>query len=93
MAIKDQCAQCKSFNGGLCDFSSSLPVFDQTSCGQYIKNTINLEKNSDSGQGVSNRKFDSSENVKEEIFETSIKPGMFQHPFSFKGRIRRSELA
>lgn len=44
MAIKDQCSQCQSFNEGLCKLQSSLPVYDQTSCSQYIKKGINLDK-------------------------------------------------
>lgn len=89
MAIKDQCSQCKSFHEGLCKLQSSLPVYDQTSCSQYIKKGINLDKYE--GQVSHNNTFENGDTPPSNQTDIHGKQRMFQHPFSFKGRIRRLE--
>lgn len=89
MAIKDQCSQCKSCHEGLCKLQSSLPVYDQTSCSQYIKKGIDLDKYE--GQVNHNENFENGDTAPSHQTDIHRKQKMFQHPFSFKGRIRRLE--
>lgn len=89
MAIKDQCSQCKSFNEGVCKFLSSFPIYDQTSCPQYMKKGIILEK--DEEQVNHNVTLNEDDTNHSNLINTPQKQRMFQHPFSFKGRIRRLE--
>lgn len=89
MAIKDQCIKCISFSEGLCKIQSSLPSYDQTSCSQYTKKGINLEKHED--QVIQEDTYENSETTHSHQTDTPKKQKMFQHPFSFKGRIRRLE--
>lgn len=89
MAIKDQCARCISFSEGLCTILFSSPSYDQTSCSQYIKKGINLDKHE--GQVIHNYTYENSETTHSHQTDTPVKQRMFQHPFSFKGRIRRME--
>ena len=89
MAIKDQCLQCKSFNEDLCKLLSSFPIYDQTSCPQYMKKGIILEK--DEEQVNHNVTLNEGDTNHSNLINTPQKQRMFQHPFSFKGRIRRLE--
>lgn len=89
MAIKDQCTRCISFSEGLCKLQSSSPYYDQTSCSQYTKKGINLDKHE--GQVIHNDTYENSETTHSHQTDTPMKQRMFQHPFSFKGRIRRLE--
>lgn len=89
MAIKDQCTRCISFSEGLCKLLSSSPTYDQTSCSQYTKKGIELDKHE--GQVIHNDTYENSETTHSHQTDTPIKQRMFQHPFSFKGRIRRLE--
>jgi hypothetical protein len=53
MAIKDQCSKCVSYTGSICTISSSYPNFNQTSCEQYKKKELTLDKENNSIGGVS----------------------------------------
>ena len=44
MAIKDQCNNCKLFDGNICRAHNTLPNYNQTSCEGYSKKGINLDK-------------------------------------------------
>ncbi len=48
MAIKDQCNNCKLFDGNICRAHNTLPNYNQTSCEGYSKKGINLDKKEDS---------------------------------------------
>lgn len=89
MAIKDQCTRCISFSEGLCKLQSSSPSYDQTSCSQYTKKGINLDKYE--GQLIHNDTYENRETTHSHQTDTPMKQRLFQHPFSFKGRIRRLE--
>lgn len=89
MAIKDQCTRCISFSEGLCKIQSSSPSYDQTSCSQYTKKGINLDKHE--GQLIHNDTYENRETTHSHQTDTPMKQRMFQHPFSFNGRIRRME--
>lgn len=85
MAIKDQCINCKSFNGNVCLLTNVAPYYNQTSCERYTKRGIILDK----GNSSSPITPQPTNNVATEpIF---VKRGMFSQPFSFSGRIRRLE--
>ena len=85
MAIKDQCINCKSFNGNVCLLTNVAPYYNQTSCERYTKRGIILDK----GNSSSPITPQPTNNVATEpIF---VKQGMFSQPFSFSGRIRRLE--
>lgn len=85
MAIKDQCNNCKSFNGNVCFLTNATPSYNQTSCEQYAKKGIVLDKGySPSPAAPQPTNNDTTESA-------SVKQGMFSHPFSFSGRIRRLE--
>lgn len=88
MAIKDQCTQCKSFDGTNCGLTNALPVYNQRSCENYCKSGINLTK-SESGQDSSDDTLGSQNEHQEECSVATRH--MFQNPFSFSGRIRRLE--
>ena len=79
MAIKDQCYTCSFYNTTrrLCNKSLQMPTYDFSSCGNYVKAGIDL--NMTDGTLIS--KVSSKEQKKK----------MFRAPFSFKGRIRRTE--
>lgn len=90
MAIKDQCSNCKSFNGDVCILTSVMPDYNQTSCEQYVKKGIVLVK----GTSFGPFKLPDSTPPASNPGETEtphIKHKMFSHPFSFKGRVRRLE--
>ncbi|MCM1296186.1 MAG: DUF805 domain-containing protein [Muribaculaceae bacterium] len=85
MAIKDQCINCKSFNENVCLLTNVAPSYNQTSCEQYTKKGIILDKgNSSSPIAPQPTNNSTTEPI-------SVKQGMFSHPFSFSGRIRRLE--
>lgn len=100
MAIKDQCIACKYHNGDLCAISNSIPLINGWSCEHYVKRSINLEKPKDSipshqqtcgNQGGSTNNNQPGTNTSNVNSTNADPPKMFQHPFSFKGRIRRLE--
>ena len=100
MAIKDQCTQCTNIQGGVCKITNNPPLFNQTSCSDYVKASINLDKadrsNSSSITGGSsigsNPVTPSSSAQQSSVNNVENQPQrMFQHPFSFNGRIRRLE--
>jgi len=84
MAIKDQCLQCVHFTSGICGTTNSMPLYDQMSCNLYKKIGISLEKTTTEITNVS-----SASNVSQPTKRG--KQSMFANPFSFEGRIRRSE--
>lgn len=89
MAIKDQCNQCKSFDGANCGLTNALPAYDQRSCENYGNRGINLTKNgSDQDSALATSLESQYESQKEQSVVTQR---MFQTPFSFNGRIRRLE--
>lgn len=90
MAIKDQCSQCKLLDGYICKNSSSYPTYDQTSCTQYTKKGIDLDKKNEVITPISDVDVQQKTSQEGNVMSTT-KQGMFRHPFSFKGRIRRSE--
>lgn len=85
MAIKDQCSQCKFLDGNICLSSSSRPSYDQTSCAQYVKRGINLQKEEKGNPAIDGKTSLSTDRP------IPIKQRMFCRPFSFEGRIRRLE--
>lgn len=83
MAIKDQCANCKNcVSIGNCQHQGRI-IFDGASCEQYSRG-IDLIKSTISTKQSQPRQPSHSP-------QQSSKPKIFQHPFSFKGRIRRLE--
>lgn len=79
MAIKDQCYTCIFYNTTrqLCDKSLQMPTYDFSSCGNYVKvrNALNKKEGN---------------LIPKEAFKKPNRK-MFRAPFSFKGRIRRTE--
>ena len=90
MAIKDQCSQCKLFDGYICKNSSSYPAYDQTSCAQYVKKGIDIDKKNEVITPISDVGAQQKTSQERNVMSPT-KQGMFRHPFSFKGRIRRLE--
>lgn len=86
MAIKDQCA---TFSEGRCILLSSSPSYNQTSCSQYKKKGICLDKLED--LVIHNDSYEIGETSFSHQTDTPRKQRMFQRPFSFNGRIRRME--
>ena len=84
MAIKDQCLQCTHFNSGICVISNTSPNYNQMSCETYRKTGIDLEKHEETENNTVTISND-EQNVQGE------KQRMFSNPFSFYGRIRRTE--
>lgn len=84
MAIKDQCNQCVHLQQSSCDITSQSPMYDQTSCGTYKKTVIDLSKHEDTVSPQEGIHVDSPSSQTE-------RQKMFDHPFSFSGRIRRLE--
>ena len=82
MAIKDQCLQCVHFSSGACDVTS--PSYNQMSCELYHKAGINLEKPAPESSHVNPVPAEYPTSQRE-------KQRMFSSPFSFEGRIRRTE--
>lgn len=94
MAIKDQCSACKSFDGNICHIHNMPPNYNQTSCEQYHTKGINLDKGEKTTNIAIPVSLQPAENKLNMNGTTpdSEKTGMFSHPFSFKGRIRRLEF-
>lgn len=85
MAIKDQCLNCKNKNSiNICSAKGQNLIFDGISCEEYAKKGINLVKDEALNQVNPFAIENNSSSV------NSAK-GMFKNPFSFKGRIRRTE--
>ena len=103
MAIKDQCSGCLSYNtaNGTCQRTGVKPSFDYHSCDDYKKkNSINLDKGGSSPVAQpampSPRPTpapvpSSPQPVQPSANSSTVGKGMFSHPFSFDGRIRRTE--
>lgn len=92
MAIKDQCKQCGLFDGKICKSTGQIPDYNMMSCNLYITSGISLEKRKDNinesqGSPITNS-MKPSGNMDVDMPK---KQRMFEHPFSFKGRIRRLE--
>ena len=71
-----------------------MPNYNQTSCEGYSKKGINLDKKEDSSI-MSDSAFHQPKGNNSNTNSTTLIPqefGMFSHPFSFKGRIRRLEF-
>lgn len=94
MAIKDQCNNCKLFDRNICRVHNTLPNYNYNSCEEYCKKGINLEKNEGPSIQSESAFPQSTENNLNTNSTTSVSQelGMFCHPFSFKGRIRRLEF-
>lgn len=105
MAIKDQCSKCVSYTGSICTISSSYPNFNQTSCEQYKKKELTLDKENNSIGGANISSSSSTNSINNQSgsnhtnsnidYHSTITPNnkqsMFSNPFSFEGRIRRLE--
>lgn len=103
MAIKDQCSGCLSYNtvNGTCQITGVKPSFDYHSCDNYSKkSSINLEKGDPApvtqptmtSPGPTQAPVPSSpQPVQPSANSSTGSKGMFSHPFSFNGRIRRLE--
>ena len=83
MAIKDQCLQCIHYASGICNVDNASPNYNQMSCESYRKVGISLEKNTDDKSVLSS--------PNESSLSQNERQSMFAHPFSFEGRIRRTE--
>ena len=82
MAIKDQCINCKSFNGNVCLLTNTTPSYNQTSCEQYAKKGIVLDKGSSPSPII-------PQPTNNDTTESGyVKQGMFSHPFSFSTPVR-----
>lgn len=90
MAIKDQCAQCKLFDEANYSLTNTIPNNNHKSCEQYRKRGINLDKKEKSNTKPLTTPAEYSE--ENHANTPTAKQRMFQHPFSFKGRIRRLEF-
>jgi uncharacterized membrane protein YhaH (DUF805 family) len=85
MAIKDQCSNCKhSTSIDSCAIKGINIIYDGISCANYTKNDIDLRQQDEDNTLQSN-----PANIN--VIPSGSKKRMFQHSFSFKGRIRRTE--
>ena len=104
MAIKDQCLGCLSYNSNeTCQRTGTPPSFDYHSCDNYKKKTsINLDKGSSAPVAQPSQpatrptpmptpKPTSPQAAQPINGNASLGRSMFAHPFSFEGRIRRTE--
>lgn len=92
MAIKDQCKQCRFFDGNTCKSVGKNPDYNMMSCNQYIKSGINLEKESTNIKRPQEQPVINDTGLSDGMDTAmSKKQRMFERPFSFKGRIRRLE--
>lgn len=86
MAIQDQCRQCTHYVNYNCTIST--PVFNSSSCDKYIRNGISLEK----GDSISTGNIKGTQSLPiGTAGSNKVVQRMFAHPFSFNGRIRRTE--
>jgi len=86
MAIKDQCMNCKHNTSiDSCAVKGINLVFDGISCKDYTRSGIDLSKHD-----TDNNTYNVSPTIPPNQSQTT-KKRMFQHPFSFSGRIRRLE--
>lgn len=107
MAIKDQCLICKRYSSkGICEKKGGIPMFDCSSCEEYEKRGIRLDKQNDNVQNPvpvmpkpnPNPVSPTPAPVPSPVTPTpvgngasSVKNRMFSNVFSFSGRIRRLE--
>jgi uncharacterized membrane protein YhaH (DUF805 family) len=85
MPIKDQCINCKHNTSiDSCAVKGINMLYDGISCREYVKHSIDFSKHEEEGNSAP-----SYENVNDN--SQGSKRRMFQRPFSFKGRIRRTE--
>ncbi len=96
MAIKDQCTNCTKYDNynGQCSHYGCIPSFDSKSCDSYYRcgGDIDLTKRTD----LLSVPTPTSTQPVTQIAVSSVLGGtgkkkIFQHPFSFNGRIRRLE--
>lgn len=105
MAIKDQCRGCKNFAGeyNVCPELNSVPDYNSRSCDYYSKknSSINLSKPGEVSCGappvVPTQPTQAPPVAPQSPSPTSSSSsgtgkGMFSNPFSFSGRIRRTEF-
>ena len=92
MAVKDQCSQCKNYKNPNCVILIQNPEYNGISCESYQKRGINLEKHEETVIIPQQKETCPSANENQTHNNyNSNPPKMFQHPFSFEGRIRRTE--
>ncbi len=95
MAIKDQCLQCRFFNEaiGVCGRTGNVPLLNNSSCEMYLKKGISLKKTSEVSSSTSdNLVLTTPTTPPSNDPKQPCSKGMFQHVFSFEGRIRRLEF-
>lgn len=99
MAIKDQCANCTKYDTyGQCSHYGGIPLFDSRSCDSYNRrgDNIDLTKHTDTVSAPAPPPTPTQPQPVPPTVSPSGRGGvgtkeMFQHPFSFSGRIRRLE--
>lgn len=99
MAIKDQCANCTKYDTyGQCSHYGGIPSFDSRSCDSYYRcgGNIDLTKHTDTVSAPAPAPTPTQPQPVAPTVSPSGRGGvgtkkMFQHPFSFSGRIRRLE--
>lgn len=102
MAIKDQCRGCKHFAGeyNVCPELNSVPDYNSRSCDYYSKknSSINLSKPGEASCEVTHtaplqptQTPPVTPPSPSSSGSSNTSKGMFSNPFSFSGRIRRTE--
>jgi len=99
MAIKDQCANCAKYDTyGQCPLYGGIPSFDSRSCDSYLRRggNIDLTKHTETVSAPAPTPVQPQPQPIAPTVSPSSQVGtgkkkMFQHPFSFSGRIRRLE--
>lgn len=107
MPIKDQCSQCRHYSAGYCNSKSLVPTWDSTSCSSWDRKGIDLSKRGDSNNSLSSPSVNPSPlkpsrnplpsqnnnygQPQGPFNPIAVHQRMFAKPFSFNGRIRRSE--
>jgi len=87
MAIKDQCLNCKHISSeNRCNIKIGYLMYDGSSCNEYEKRVIDLSKHD-----MDTNQYNVNPPNPNITPTQQVKKGMFQHPFSFSGRIRRTE--
>lgn len=94
MAIKDQCVNCTKYNTyGRCSQYRDVPSFDSRPCDSYCRRggSIDLTKHTESPCAPTAPNQPVTSPVSPSTAGGTRGKKMFQHPFSFNGRIRRLE--
>lgn len=92
--IQDQCLHCRHYNNDRveCSKLETQPILNGCSCEYYQKNGINLSKGDDTVVSEGAKIFPiETPQSESNPNPANQKKGIFKHPFSFKGRIRRLE--